>query len=243
MSVFAVDWRVLSDGTLWMGSETWLPVVDARAYYYRGDPRDGAVLFIPDGAPYRPGTFILSGDTNGVPQGGRVVECCYRTTPGRPIMEARVQVPGDPVWQAPLQPYARSYVATVVSQNADMTLNLRAADPVLGQDLRNVPFKLGIPGTKVVVPAGAIVRVAFESGLPTGIYAGDIDLDAAATKAFALKDDTVASGSLTASVTDPVSGVLAVNFIYKGGAPATSINISGTITGPCHKFARGVPDA
>ncbi len=230
-SDLGVEWRVLADGALWMGTETW-PTVDARAYYYRGDPRDGAVLYIPDGAPYRPGTTI---------DGARVVECCYRIKPGEPIMEARVAVPGDPVHVPPLVPYARCYVASVKSQNTDLTLNLAAVDPILGNDLRNVPFKLSIPGSKTTVPPGSIVRVAFESGLPTGIYAGDVDMDPLATKLFALEGGAVVLGTL--AVGGAVGAVL--TFTPTGGAPvgpAPSVILSGVIgSDGQHKYLKGVP--
>lgn len=233
VSVLGVEWRVLADGTIWMGTETW-PTVDARAYYYRGDPRDGAVLYIPDGAPYRPGTTI---------DGARVVECCYRIKPGEPIMEARVAVPGDPVHVPPLAPYARCYVASVKGQNDDLTLNLVAVDPILGNDLRDIPFKLNIPGSQTTVPVGAIVRVAFEGGLPTGIYAGDTDMDPLATKPFALKDDDVASGTVTATA-PPGGGAVTFTYTPYGGVPdppSTTLTISGSITGPCHIYAKGRP--
>lgn len=232
-AVLGVEWRILSDGTLWMGVETW-PPVDAKAYYWKGDPRDGAVLYVPDGAPYRPGTTI---------DGARVVECCYRITPGRPILEARMRVPGDPVVQPPLQPYARTYGAVVKKQNADKTLDLAASGPTLGDDLRNVSFKVDTAGTTTTIPAGSIVRVAFEGGEPTGIYATAIDMDPTATKAFALKDDIVRCGTLT-GVADPMTGIVTFTWApSSGGSPSvgTSVLITGFIWGPCHAYAKGTP--
>ena len=226
-------WRMLRDGTLWVGEETW-PEVDARAFYCSGDPRDGMVLYAPDGAPYVPGTTI---------DGARVIECCYRIEPGKVRMEARMAMPGDPVRVPPLAPYARSYVCKTVVQHADKTLDLTSATPILGNDLRNIPFKLGIPGTVVVVPDGSLVRLSFENGLPDGAFAGDIDMDPNASKPFALQDDNVDVGTLSATVTVPSGGGtnIPVSLVYNGGAPNASVNLMGKITGPCHKYARGLP--
>ncbi len=223
-----VGWRILADGSLWMGVEAW-PAIDAMAYYWRGDPRDGAVLYVPDGAPYRPGTMI---------DGARIVECCYRITPGRPVMEARAEVAGDPKIQAPLQPYARTYPATVVSQNADLTLNV-VADVPLGNDLRNVPYKIGFAGTKIIIPSGSLVRVGFEGGLPTGIYAMNIDMDPAPTHRFALLADDVSAGNL-AGVADPVTGVVTFTYTNTHGIQTSQlVTISGKIDGPGHHYAFG----
>jgi len=225
-----IHWRVLRDGTLWMGQESW-PAVGARAFYCSGDPRDGMVLYAPDGAPYVPGTTI---------DGARVVECCYRIEPGKVRMEARMAMPGDPVRVPPLAAYARSYVCkSVVQHSDDRTLDLTGVDTTLGDDLRRIPFKLGIPGTRVEIPDGSLVRVSFENGLPNGAFAGDIDMDTTPTHRFALVDDDVDIGYLTA--TAPPGGgpvTLAISDI-PAPPPALPLQLKGKISGPGHAYAYG----
>ncbi len=152
-------------------------------------------------------------------------------------------MPGDGRRRVPLDPYRASYVGTVVARHDDLTLDIKANDDRLGDDLRDIPFKLGIPGTKVEVPEGSIVRVRFQDASPTGAYACDIDMDAAASKALALVDDAIAGGSFSALGVAPG---LPIQFIYtpQGGVPqgaSPTVTIAGKITGPGHAYAKGVP--
>lgn len=224
-----LHWRMLRDGTLWMGEETW-PAVDARAFYCSGDPRDGMVLYAPDGAPYVPGTTI---------DGARVVECCYRIEPGKVRMEARMALAGDPVRMPPLGPYARSYVCkSVIQHSDDRTLDLTGSDPTLGDDLRRIPYKTADTGTRVEVPDGSIVRLSFDNGLPDGAFVTSVDMDTAPTHRFALQDDDVDCGSLLVATAGGV--VTAVTYFAPNVVPPPgAIPISGKVTGPGHAYLYG----
>lgn len=237
-------WRVLADGTIWMGEETWSDV-DAetleRGYAATGDPVDGMVLWSTDGAPFYPGTTI---------DGARAVEVCYRydadaeeRSEGYFMCEVRTQVPGDPVYSPDLTLYRASYAGTVRAQNADGTLAIACDDERIGDSLQDIPARTGWPGCKMTIPEETRVRVKFESADPRGAYAEGINQDEAATKFLALVDDTVLSGSFTAVGVAPGDPI---QFVYTQqgsvpGSPSPTVSIAGKITGPGHKYVKGVP--
>lgn len=55
------------------------------------------------------------------------------------------------------------YRATVVSQNADRSLEVQAEDSRIG-GMKNVPMRLPIPNCDVIVAPGAVVLLCFEGG-------------------------------------------------------------------------------
>src|SRR5690606_37415196 len=69
--------------------------------------------------------------------------------------------------------YSGTYPARVVGQAADGTLELLPDDPRLrGDGLKRVPIRLGLPGTRCEVAAGARVRVGFDNQDPSLPWAG-----------------------------------------------------------------------
>lgn len=238
-----LGWRMLRDGTIWMGAETWAPVV-VPDFVTRvtGEPEDGVVVYEPDaGAPLVGGTTI---------DGIRAEEVCYSASPGRLVALVREALPGDPrrlphdpIRQSYLDLYRASWPGTVRGQADDGTLAIEADDPRIGDGLRGIPARVDWPGTKITVPAGTRCRVEFEGASPKGAYARSNDQDPLATKAIALKDDNVAGGSFSALGVAPGAPI---QFIYTppGGVPgaaAPTVTIAGKITGPCHAYAKGKP--
>lgn len=65
--------------------------------------------------------------------------------------------------------YSALYGATVASQNADGTLELKSATPKLPH-LSSVPIRYGIPGISVKVNPGAMVLVGWENADPSQVY-------------------------------------------------------------------------
>ncbi len=243
--VLGLGWRVLPTGELWMGAETWAEVGTEtldRAYFESGAPEDGSVTYACDGTPFAAGESV---------DGAQAVEVCYRydamledRSAGALRAEVRTALPGDPVYAPDLHLYRAVYAGTVQAESSNGALEVKCDDARMGDGLRGVPARTSWPGCKMTVPEGTRVRLAFESGLPTGCFAlSSVDQDTGAELAFALLQDTVLSGSFTAKGVAPGADIL---FIYtpQGGAPGPAnaqVNISGIITGPGHKYAKGRP--
>ncbi len=234
-----LGWRLLPSGKLWAGLETW-PVLKHKAQPLDPDPDDGTVTYAPDGAA------LLAGHTI---DDRRVVEVVYMLQPGGSRALVRAAVAGDPPHAPALQLYRASYPAAVVKQHADGTLDVRCDDPRMG-DLVAVPLYVGIPGCKVTVPVDpdpaktARVLVRFENASPAGAFASALEQDDDADKAFALVADGVDIGSI--SVVAPpgtLGGPCAISYTGPGvlnlGELAATLNL-GVITGPGHKYAKGV---
>ncbi len=234
--VLGLGWRVLPTGRVWMGAETWTALEAEKRL--KPDPDDGAEAWACDGAP------ILAGVTLG---GRRIVEVSYQLTAGAGRATVRAAVSGDPPRAPALDLYRASYAATVVRQADDGTLELVPDDARLGDTDRSllaVPLRVGIPGCKVTVPVGARVRVLFEGADPRGIYAAPLDQDPLATKALALLDDAISAGTI-AIVAPPgvLGGPCTITYTPPGGVASVgaTATLTGKITGPGHKYAKGVP--
>lgn len=237
-------WRVLPDGTVWMGVETWPEPTDEqaqRAEFYRARPADNTIIYSTDGCPYFPGMTI---------DGVQAVEVCYHVDSnagdgGRYLCEVRHTGPGDPVYSPDLTLYRGTYAGTVMAESTDGTLEVSADDVRIGDDLRSIPARTDWPGCSMTIPEGTRVRIAFESSAPDGCFAlSAIDQDAGATKAFALIDDTVLSGSFSAvgvAPGDPIQFVYTPQGAMAPNPPSSTVAISGIITGPGHAYAKGRP--
>lgn len=225
-----LGWRFLPDGSLWAGVETWAAAAPVK--FIAPDLDDGVEIFGPDGAALQPGTTV---------NGQRAVEVLYTLIP--PALRARVRhaIAGDPRRRLEVDLYRASYPATVKAQNADGTLNVTCDDDRIG-DLRSVPFRLGMPGATATIRATARVCVRFESASPRGAYACDVDQDATATHPLALVSDRVVIGWIGV-VAPPGGGSCSVTFIPFPGPPpidGSAAAISGVISGPGHKFVKGI---
>lgn len=247
--VLGLGWRVQMDGTLWIGTETWEEVDNEtleRAYFETGDPADGAVYYGTDATPFRAGQSV---------NGAHAIEVCYRydammadRSKGALRAEVRTALPGDPVYAPDLTLYRQSYAGTVQAESTDGRVDVAADDTRVGDGLRAVPARTSWPGCAMTVPEGTRVRMLFESGLPTGLYAASsIDQDAGAALAFALKDDKSLCGTLSATVVVTAVGASAIpiQFTYVGPfgsqGPGSSVNLEGKVDGPCHAYAKGRP--
>lgn len=224
-----MGWRVLVDGSIWIGAETW-PAVDASDLAPNGDPRDGSVMYAPEGAPLRPGTTI---------DGARAALLDYTITPGRSRVRVGASVAGDPVHVPDLLLYRASYAGEVKTQALDGRLDVVPDDPRLPQ-LLGVPLRLGIPGATATVPAGTRVRVAFEGADPRGAYASALDMDADASAAFALVGDDVSIGYLTGTA-PPGGGPVALTISPAPPVTGLPVLLSGKVSGPGHRYLVGVP--
>ncbi len=226
-----LGWRFLSSGELWVGVETW-PESTSQARLIAPDLDDGTEIFAPSAPDLLPGTTI---------DGQRAIEVLYTLSP--PALRARVRhaVPGDPKASPDASLYRASYLATVKLANADGTYNLTCDEARIG-DLRSVPFRLGVPGAKVEIPVDSRVHVRFADGSPRGAYACDVAQDEEAIYALALVADAVNCGSLS-GIANLATGIVSFVVTPPGGSPGASsatASLSGVITGPGHKYAKGV---
>lgn len=246
--VLGLGWRVGQDGLLWIGAETWPEVSEEemeRAYFETGDPADGEVVYACQGTPFQAGESVA---------GAHAVEVCYRydamtasRSAGALRAEVRVAVEGDPVYAPNLTLYRAAYAGTVMAESTDGLLEVAADDARLGDQLRNIPARTCWPGCSMTIPEGTRVRMLFESGLPTGLFAlSSIDVDPGAALPFALKDDESDCGTLSAVVSiAALNTATAVLFTYAGpfsnAFAASSVDLTGKIVGPCHAYAKGKP--
>jgi hypothetical protein len=231
--VLGWGWRVLDSGKVWAGPETWAAASVTK--FLSAVPDDAGDVYATDGAPLRPGVTLST------PEGDRrLVEVVYSVSPGAARATVRAAVAGDPPpVRGSRELYAVSYGATVREQADDGSLVVSCDDPRLDV-LRGVPLRVGIPGCTVTVPVGARLRVRFENADPRGAYACALDQDPTAGAAFALVGDGVDCGAI--QVTAPAGGgACTVIYTSPGGLiPFGAQSLGGIITGPGHKYAKGV---
>lgn len=243
-------WRVLSDGTVWMGAETWPAATVTGVELLDWRPELGRAEFGGDAAAL---LGILPGQTitlDGITLRAGCIE--HRIDAG----EIRTVVFAEPAATSSGRfvdalarlvasltrrlDYLGAYPATVVQQHADGTVDLRPDDATHLASCTRVPLRHGLPGvTAVSVADGTRVRLAFDAGDPAQPYAALWDAGNVTSLTFngsarriARTNDTSACGYLIV-----VAG--AVSSYVPPGTPlpdplppgGTAIALSGVITG------------
>lgn len=223
---FGLGWRVLADGTVWLGVEPWPAALPADyAFEATQDPDARTIEVAPNRATLAPGMMVL---------GQRIVRVTYQATGGglrakllygdtdRDELAAVVRqlVPPDV--------YAGTYGATVVVQHEDDTLDV-AVDDLRLPELRRIAFRAGLVGARVLFAQGARVRVAFESSSPGGAFAMAPDADPAAARGIARTGDAVSVGTLSVSMVGSTP-MLTLATLFGTTGPAASISIAGVIS-------------
>lgn len=197
-------WRITREGKLWAGQEPW-PEVELGLVSERNDV-EGLLFVDVDGVPYEPG--ILLG-------GLRVERVVYDLAASTARVEYEVE--GDTFDAPDAAVYGEHLQAKVVAQNADDTLDLEVFD-VRIEGVRQVRLDAGIPGARLLLSAGTLVRLAWRGEDPRSPYAYAIAQVPGAARGVARVGDTGSGGSL--SGTAPPGGG-PVTFVYTppGGAP------------------------
>lgn len=239
-----LSWRVLRDGTVWVGTETW-PMVSLERVVADDDGSAGHARVSPEEATLVPGVTL---------DGKRVVGVTYIIDPGGLDLEidyGEKGVDADRTREAfkravraciPELRYLRDYTARVVKQDADDTLEVICDDPAIG-GLTKVPIRYTIPKMKVRVAAGARCLIGFRNASPAGRYAHSFEPGAGLVEVIidggmtqvSLVGDAVNAGTLT-GLADLGTGVVTFTYVdAAGGAPVvspTALLTGGAITGP-----------
>jgi hypothetical protein len=192
------SWRMLTDGTLWVGRETWPDAgVDRTTYQIREDNAETRTMMIEVDAP-----LILVGKTfegrrvsyteATVGQGGDgiTMRIWFEDAAAGDVTDVdRMRKAFAALAQASLAridkiDYGRHYSARVVAQSG-ATIDVQP-DQVGGKDLlpdmANVPLLLGLPGASVDGVQGGRVTVGWLGGDPSNPYAVAFDAESAVKK-------------------------------------------------------------
>jgi hypothetical protein len=216
--------RILSDGKLWIGSESW-PTSDTIVEVINQDPKDGSMMIGMDSPFIEPGMNLT-----GVGHVGMVADTIES---GR--LRSRVWLDFPNVERGPaaaVQTMARqalagvdyyaTYVCQVVSQSSDLaTVDITpvgARNKALIGGMQRVPIRV-VGGMKTQITPGSTVLLGWDGGNPEGPYVtGGATTDTAIK--IALSD--VANDSLEISagtVTIKIAGVTVLQ------ASATSVGL------------------
>lgn len=190
-----VSWRVLRDGTVWLGTETW-PVADLTYDEIDQFPSEGAFMIAPDVPTLTVGTSfagkrVSSVTTRSTADGLRqylLFEDDNASSHGRALADIAAVVEslvGNRI------DYTRLYPARVVSQSSDDSLDVLADDvKVRGTGITAVPIRHGLPGVHAKVNPGSYVLLFFEGGDPKKPAAA-LWPDGSSVSAITIKADKV----------------------------------------------------
>lgn len=169
------SWRILNDGSLWIGVETW-PNVEIPGDIIDEHPRDASwalqveTLF----ATIAPGTTWDGRQVSIVEHRATADQATTLAwfepgTPRLPDARDRLKAGLDALISnvTRASQYHALYPATVLGQAGDGSVDLQLDSPTLPA-LVQVPLRPTSPGTLVKVSSGARCLVAFEGGAPNG---------------------------------------------------------------------------
>lgn len=169
----SLNWRILSDGSLWFGAETW-PAVKQDFELIDHDPSKGTYVLGSDEFLVTPGVELED-----VGQVNRVEHTIERS---RLRSMVWVSIEDEDRGVKPTIKrivderlhgidYFALYDAKLVSQSADnATVDLHPTDSRL-PGMTKVPLRHGIPGLTVQVAPGATLRLGWDNGDPSKPYA------------------------------------------------------------------------
>ena len=172
-----VGWRILFDGTLWIGQEKW----PTSPLDFRSLVEDGAnaAEVIGSSLPALwPGTVLNGRKVDTVIHAFTQDEEEIRTT----VLYVRPTDDGvtdraKRSWQSmrdvqdPLWRYAPIYHAKLVAQSGDADVVDVRPDDLTLPDMAGIPLRHGIPGLRVQVELGSYLRVGWDDGRPDKPFA------------------------------------------------------------------------
>jgi hypothetical protein len=239
-------WRVLPDGTVFFGKDTWPQTLDFDRTLLWQDPTWATATFSVSTLSVLPGNRF---PTDPLPISNRKMACCrYQMDPTYSRVTVWFAEESGLSLDDPLHAglvafikqtmrfvdYHKTYSGKVLVQRANGTLDVVPEDNRL-PPLTSVPLRTNIPGSKfsnTAVAAGTQVKITFENGDPTD-YAAWMYEQGSGGKKIARVDDQVNCGTLT--ITAVGTGVLAGTYVDPFGATTpftlnTSIPLKGKIT-------------
>lgn len=211
-------WRILRDGTVWVGQDPEAGTGQAVVQDYdvmSWDASQGLVVIAAEDPTVIPGQTWP--DVPGVI--GTVV---HDVTPDATRSELYVADPEDRevgTFDAllPQPDMLAFYPYRVLSQNADGTLELKTTDQRL-PDLSRCPVRYGIPGTTGTIPSGSIVVVGFAGGNSQDPYVASWSSGTATNLA-------VQAGTLLELGSSPATSFVSLSSLVAGQLSAISASI------------------
>lgn len=165
-----VNWRVLDDGTVWVGVDKWEELKSDATIL--DEPDEDTLLVAAD--TFAELAKLQPGSTFG---GIRIEQVTHLVSAGSTrttVKSSSIDSEMGLLLEALRSIVANSntYLCKVRAQNGDGTLQLEPEDErIAGRGLGSVPIRHGLPGFEVKVKAGAVVHVAFDGGDPSKPYA------------------------------------------------------------------------
>src|SRR5512133_140036 len=213
-------WRVLPDGTVWVGDETW-PASGLTAYIYdQQAPNSGTLDIVATDPSVYPGEVFRERRVSVVVHKIEAAQLRTRILWEEEATSDRLKSGLAAFVRSaiPHLDYLASYWCRVVGQNADGTLELQPDDARI-PGLSNIPVRYGVPGVSAKVASGCRALLSFASGDPAQPFA------------------TVWSG---ASITEIVIGTGGNEPAALGTALRTELDdIWTAITGHTHIYSAG----
>lgn len=164
-----VHWRMLPDGSVWVGKETWLPLGSATTYNIDSEDHTNERFTIAiESAAVQPGLKV---------EGYQISEARYTLT-GRSLRanlsygasgrdELANQFASLIRRETASRDLEKTFAARAVGQNADGTLEIKPTDEDM-PDLSEVPVRLGMPGiTEFRIIAPVDCSYGYENGDPS----------------------------------------------------------------------------
>lgn len=209
-------WRVMRDGTVWFGEETW-PEVEPAGTLTNEDWSSGHVELASEEPNMVPGTVYQGQKVEHViHRYGTALRTEIRTTSASSAFTALFKSRQHEI------DYSREYPCKVVTQNSDGTLQLLPDDDIMkASGLDKVAIRYPFPGIRVKVRNGARCHLAFAAGDPSRPFATNWELDADKVESV----EIVAGGRSApiARLGDPIKVFV---------APGVPIPITGTVGVP-----------
>lgn len=199
----SATWRVLPDGTIWVGVDVF-PPVEPEHVLISESPVNQRLVVAVDTASILPGTTFR----------GRHVSSVEYTISHRSMRASVSYAEGRDDLAGGLSALVRresagrdlerTFAARVVAQNADGTLELRPTDPKM-PGLSRVPVRLGLPGvTGYQVIPGIDCSLEYENGDPSKPFVSSFGRGQALTLGVGLTSLTVSATDIQMGGSEPL---------------------------------------